>query len=114
MLHRRSRPFLKLVHVSIFETRQTEFAKEIARAPQEGLPVYGNGVVGPPGDTTTLRSWSTADPARTATRRTPARTEPWVRGGTWTHGLHQPEIGLVSMGGEGFTAEFLDVAPGSP
>ena len=31
----------------------------------------------------------------------------WVRGGTWTHNLgDDAQIGLVSMGGSGFTAEF--------
>ncbi len=30
----------------------------------------------------------------------------WVRGGTWTHDLGDASIGLVSMGGAGFTAEF--------
>ncbi|HSL46595.1 MAG TPA: hypothetical protein VK897_24385 [Anaerolineales bacterium] len=33
--------------------------------------------------------------------------ENWVRGGTWTHELGtEAQIGLVSMGGAGFTAEF--------
>jgi arabinan endo-1,5-alpha-L-arabinosidase len=109
VLHRGPDRFLKLVHVSIWETRQTEFAKEIARAP-EGLPVYGNGVVGPPGDTTSLRIVVDRRPGEDRyTAYTRQDRNAWVRGGTWTHGLHQPEIGLVSMGGEGFTAEFLDV-----
>lgn len=31
----------------------------------------------------------------------------WVRGGTWTHTLGRAaRIGLVSMGGSGFTADF--------
>ena len=30
----------------------------------------------------------------------------WVRGGTWTHELAAPRIGLVSMGGAGHTADF--------
>jgi len=31
----------------------------------------------------------------------------WVHGGTWTHQLgDQAKIGLVSMGGSGFTANF--------
>src|SRR5207248_1323877 len=46
--------FIKLAHVSIFETRQTEFAKELFPVP-EGYPRYGNTVVGPPGDWTQLR-----------------------------------------------------------
>jgi arabinan endo-1,5-alpha-L-arabinosidase len=102
--------FVKLVHVSIWETRQTEFAKEVAQAP-DGLPVYGNGVVGPPGDTTSLRV--VVDRRRGADRYTAYTRQDgraWVRGGTWTHDLGaDPEIGLVSMGGEGYTAEFLDV-----
>jgi arabinan endo-1,5-alpha-L-arabinosidase len=109
VLHRGPDRFLKLVHVSIFETRQTEFAKEIARAP-EGLPVYGNGVVGPPGNTTSLRIHVDRRPgADRYTAYTRQDREAWVRGGTWTHRLDRPRIGLVSMGGEGFTAKFLDV-----
>jgi arabinan endo-1,5-alpha-L-arabinosidase len=30
----------------------------------------------------------------------------WTRGGVWTHELDDPSLGLVSMGGSGFTAEF--------
>jgi arabinan endo-1,5-alpha-L-arabinosidase len=34
----------------------------------------------------------------------------WVRGGTWTHDVGAGEkIGLVSMGGTGYVARFLDV-----
>jgi arabinan endo-1,5-alpha-L-arabinosidase len=33
----------------------------------------------------------------------------WVRGGAWTHTLGRAQIGLVSMGGTGFTAEFDEV-----
>ena len=41
-------------HVSIWETRQTEFAKELSPVPA-GYPRYGNTVVGPPGEWTWLR-----------------------------------------------------------
>ncbi|HSL46596.1 MAG TPA: hypothetical protein VK897_24390 [Anaerolineales bacterium] len=40
---------VKLVEVSIFETRQTVFAKELAPVP-DGYSRYGNTVVGPPGE----------------------------------------------------------------
>ena len=30
----------------------------------------------------------------------------WIRGGTWTHSLGDARIGLVSMGGAGFEADF--------
>lgn len=111
VLHRGPDRFIKLVHVSIFETRQTEFAKEVARGPVDGKPAYGNGVVGPPGDTTSLRV--VVDRRRGPDRYTAYTRQDgrdWVRGGTWTHNLgRRAQIGLVSMGGEGFTAEFLDV-----
>jgi arabinan endo-1,5-alpha-L-arabinosidase len=102
--------FVKLVHVSIWETRQTEWAKEVPSAPAE-YPRYGNGVVGPPGEVTRLRI--VVDRRAGADRYTaytgqPGR--PLVRGGTWTHDLGRaPRIGLVSMGVIGFTAQFLDV-----
>ena len=41
--------FIKLTDISIWETRQTEFAKELNPVP-EGWSRYGNTVVGPPGD----------------------------------------------------------------
>ncbi|MGI8435194.1 MAG: family 43 glycosylhydrolase [Nocardioidaceae bacterium] len=107
--------FIKLVHVSIYETRQTEFAKEVARAP-EGYPRYGNTVVGTPGNWTSLRIVKRN--ALTSTGRTVGRytaytkqgSQRWVRGGTWTHHLgDDARIGLVSMGaggGEVFKAKF--------
>ncbi len=109
-LHRGLDKFIKLVHVSIWETRQTEFAKEVPSAPEE-YPLYGNGVVGPPGDLTTLRI--VVDRRQNGERYTAYTRrdgDSWVRGGTWTHRLGDaPKIGLGSMGFEGFTARFLDV-----
>ncbi len=99
--------FIKLAHASIFETRQTEFAKELSPVP-EGFPRYGNTVVGPPSEWTDLR----------VVRRTERGQEyyipytrqdggEWVRGGTYTHALGEDaRLGLVSMGGSGFTATF--------
>jgi arabinan endo-1,5-alpha-L-arabinosidase len=99
--------FIKLTHVSIWETRQTEFAKEEAPVPA-GYPRYGNTVVGPPGDTTYLRivrRMHAGEEQYTAYTSTDGQT--WVRGGTWTHTLGQDaRVGLVAMGGSGFTAEF--------
>jgi len=102
--------YLKLVHVSIWETRQTEWAKEVARV-REGYPRYGNGVVGAPGPTTWLRI--VVDRRRGPDHYTAFTSDDgrqWVRGGTWTHRLSsEARIGLVSMGGAGFTARFLEV-----
>jgi arabinan endo-1,5-alpha-L-arabinosidase len=97
--------YIKLVHVSIWETRQTEFAKEVAGPPAR----YGNTVVGPPGDWTTLRVAKTTVGGEEHYRAYTSDDDgvTWVRGGVWTHTLGtDARIGLVSMGGEGFTAEF--------
>jgi arabinan endo-1,5-alpha-L-arabinosidase len=108
--------FVKLAHVSIWNTRQTEFAKEVFPVP-EGYPRYGNTVVGAPNEWTWLRIVRHAAPrgapggtyggdeAYTAwTSRDGVR---WTRGGTWLHDLGDgARIGLVSMGGSGFEAEF--------
>ncbi|MBA2578193.1 MAG: family 43 glycosylhydrolase [Actinomycetota bacterium] len=99
--------FIKLAHVSIWGTRQTEFAKEESPVP-DGHPRYGNTVVGPPDDWTYLRI---ARRLRSGEEHYTAYTsrdgEHWVRGGTWAHDLGiDASIGLVSMGGAGFRAEF--------
>lgn len=98
--------FIKLVDVSIFNTRQTEFAKELFPVP-ENFPRYGNTVVGPPGEWTRLRV--VKELVRGEERYT-AYTQrdggEWVRGGTWTHALGEADLGLVAFGGEGYTASF--------
>jgi len=99
--------YVKLTHVSIWETRQIEFAKEVP-APAPGFPFYGSGVAAAPGRTTWLRiarvlrgdkqmyvSYSSRDGAK------------FTRGPIWDHDLGAtPKIGLVSLGGAGFTARF--------
>jgi arabinan endo-1,5-alpha-L-arabinosidase len=110
--------FIKLVDVSIWETRQTEFAKEVAAVP-DGYPRYGNTVVGPPGEWTWLRIVARTDDQPDdsvagpygGTERYTAYTShdgvTWTRDGTWAHALGDgARIGLVAMGGSGFTADF--------
>jgi arabinan endo-1,5-alpha-L-arabinosidase len=99
--------FIKLVEVSIWETRQTEFAKEEFPVP-DGYPRYGNTVVGPPGEWVYLRIVKqTRAGEEHYTAYTSLDGVNWVRGGTWTHDLGKDaSIGLVSMGGAGFVAEF--------
>ncbi len=98
--------YVKLAHVSIWETRQTEFAKEVP--PTQALRPYGNTVVGPPGDWTWLRiAKRVIDGVEHYRAYTSNDGTDWVRGGVWTHDLgSNARIGLVSMGGAGFTAEF--------
>ncbi len=110
--------FIKLVNASIWETRQTEFAKEINPV-DPGYSRYGNTVVGPPATWTYLRivvdrlvgvqkREAGGDRERyTAYTSQDGRT--WVRGGSWTHTLRDARIGLVSMGGAGFTSQFAYV-----
>ena len=95
--------YVKLASVSIWDTRQTEFGKEITPQPT-GYPNYGNTVVGPVGDWTYLRIVHIGD---RYTAYTSLDGRHWDRGGTWTHhlGAH-PRIGLVSMGAAGYTSSF--------
>jgi arabinan endo-1,5-alpha-L-arabinosidase len=113
--------FIKLASASIWETRQTEFAKELNPVP-EGWNRYGNTVVGPPGDEWTYlrvvvqhlkgaeRRQAGGDKER-YTAYTSQDGKTWVRGGVWTHSLGHEQIGLVSMGAtdqvtKAITAEF--------
>jgi arabinan endo-1,5-alpha-L-arabinosidase len=91
--------YLKLVHVSIWETRQTEFAKEVASVPA-GYPRYGNTVVSAPGEWTWLRIVRRVEGRQEQyTAYTSRDGSAWSRGGTWTHRLREEvRIGLVSMG----------------
>ncbi len=96
--------YVKLVHVSIFETRQTEFGKHDSTG-------YGNGVVGTPGDETYLRIVKTTGSNGEELYRayTSQDGTHFVRGGVWTHALGSgstAKIGLVSMGGSGYQANF--------
>ncbi|MDQ2751177.1 MAG: family 43 glycosylhydrolase [Actinomycetota bacterium] len=99
--------YVKLASVSIWNTRQTEFGKQVLPQPA-GYPTYGNTVVGPVGDWTYLRivrhRTSRAD---LYTAYTSLDGMNWDHGGTWTHQLgSHPRIGLISMGGAGFTTTF--------
>lgn len=101
--------YVKLTEASIWNTRQTEFAKEISAAP-EGWARYGNTVVGPPGEPWTyLRivvqrlSGSERREAGGDTDRFTAYTSQdgrtWVKGGAWTHDLgDEARIALVAYG----------------
>jgi arabinan endo-1,5-alpha-L-arabinosidase len=100
--------FVKLADVSIYETQQTEFAKEVWTAPPL-FPRYGNTVVGAPGDHTWLRVVRQTSRGRHLfTAYTSQDGRHWVRGGTWEHDVlgRNVRLGLVSMGGAGYTATF--------
>ncbi|GIG28418.1 family 43 glycosylhydrolase [Cellulomonas marina] len=105
--------FARLSHVAIWNTRQTEFGREI---PFAGGTRYGGTIVGPPAETTWLRLTRTADAAGEQEVRASTSTDgiTWVHGGTWTFDAGaEVRIGLVAHGGAGATARFdhLRVAP---
>ncbi|MGY1806936.1 family 43 glycosylhydrolase [Blastococcus sp. SYSU D00669] len=90
--------FARLSHVAIWNTRQTEFGKEM---PYAGRLSYGGTIIGPPADTTWLRLThrTAANGERLLQASTSTDGETWVVGGVWT----LPEgsdlrIGLVSHG----------------
>lgn len=101
--------YVKLTETAIWNTRQTEYAKEISTVP-EGWARYGNTVVGPPGDEWTfLRIVSqrlSGSERREAggdthgyTAYTSRDGQTWVKGGTWTHTLGEDvRIALVAYG----------------
>jgi len=100
--------YIKLVHVSIFETRQIEFAKELKPVPS-GAPRYGNTVLGSPADWTYLRITKRIVAGEEHyTASSSHNGQQWIRGGTWTHALGtNARIGLVAFNnGTGYTANF--------
>jgi arabinan endo-1,5-alpha-L-arabinosidase len=81
----------------------------------QGYPNYGNTVVGPVGDWTYLRivahqSHPAGGNGVSYTAYTSLDGAHWDVGGTWTRDLGpHPRIGLISMGGSGFTSHFAYV-----
>jgi arabinan endo-1,5-alpha-L-arabinosidase len=99
--------FLRFSHVAIWNTRQTEFGKEMPFA--DGTS-YGGMAVGTPAPVTWLRLQHRVDPAngehefRAASSRDGRH---WTWGGVWTLPAGtRPRIGLISHGGAGAVAEF--------
>ncbi|HEX5859321.1 MAG TPA: family 43 glycosylhydrolase [Microbacterium sp.] len=114
--------YVKLTETSIWNTRQTEFAKEISTAPA-GWARYGNTIVGPPGDDWTYlrivverltgaEQQEAGGDTHGYTAYTSRDGQAWVEGGTWTHALgDDAQIALVAYGLQpnpavGVTAEF--------
>lgn len=98
--------YLKLAHVSIWETRQIEWAKELSPVP-DGYPRYGNTVVTAPGEWTWLRIARYPQDGHINYQAYVSRDGVnWNRGGVWTHDLDTPQLGLFAMGGSGFQADF--------
>jgi arabinan endo-1,5-alpha-L-arabinosidase len=95
----------RLTQTAIWNTRQTEFGKDMVYA---GRAVYGSMAVGPTAETMWFRLYHSRAAGehrfQAATSRDGVH---WIRGGVWTlPGGTQPRIGLISMGGSGATARF--------
>ena len=95
--------YLKLVHVSIGATRQTEFAKEWFPVPA-GWPRYGGSNAGTPDDWTWLRVVKRLYGGEELyTAYSSLDGVDWSRGSSWTHALGSAaRLGLVSMSRSGF------------
>ena len=91
--------FTRLSHVAIWNTRQTEFGKEM---PYAGGLSFGGTIVGPPADTTYLRITHRVDPANGEHELrgwTSRDGHTWVKGGVWTLPRRTDlRVGLVSHG----------------
>jgi arabinan endo-1,5-alpha-L-arabinosidase len=91
-----------------FDTRQTEFGKQMGPVPPS-YPTYGNMIVGPAAETTWLRLVKRARPDGTElyTAYTSTDGEHWIRGGTWQHSLGpNAQIGISAENAAGFTIDF--------
>jgi arabinan endo-1,5-alpha-L-arabinosidase len=99
--------FIKHAVSSIWETRQTEFAKRQSPVPPN-YPVYGNSVGGPVGENTYLRIVRQhSETENLYTGYTSLDGVTWDESGTWTTPLGSPtRLGLVSMAGGGFVSTF--------
>jgi hypothetical protein len=100
--------FTRFSTVSIWNTRQTEFGKEM---PYAGRLSYGGTIVGPPAGTTWLRLTHRLDPANGEheLRAWSSRDgSTWVKGGVWTLPADaRLRVGLVAHGSDhGGTAQF--------
>jgi arabinan endo-1,5-alpha-L-arabinosidase len=101
VIYKNDNAFLKLVHFSLWDTRQIEWAKEVeASSVPANYPTYGNTVAGPPGETTYLRIAGrvVGVTEQQFTAYTSLDGTTWRLAGTWTHELGTDvRIGLVSM-----------------
>ncbi|HYP19167.1 MAG TPA: family 43 glycosylhydrolase, partial [Chloroflexia bacterium] len=112
--------FLKLVHFSLWETRQTEWAKEVGASDPDRARnhTYGNTVISSPGQpglittTTWLRIVKRIDSVtgqQYYTGYVSSNGFNWDRGATWTHNLTNVKIGLVAMGRGGDASDPNDI-----
>jgi arabinan endo-1,5-alpha-L-arabinosidase len=107
VIYRDDGNYVKLAVSSLEDSRQSEFGKHVDPVPA-GSPSYGNTVVGPVGATTYLRvAHRIGLGVDEYTAYTSLDGEHWDTGGTWDLPFGSAmRIGLVSMGGSGYTSTF--------
>ena len=99
---------IKLDVFADFDTRQTEFARQLSPVPAN-YPTYGNAFIGNPAQTTWLRiaRRSAGDGGERYTAYTSADGYNWTRGTTWLHQLGTgAQIGLAAQNAAGTTVTF--------
>jgi arabinan endo-1,5-alpha-L-arabinosidase len=108
VVYRDDDSYLKIVQAAQGSTRLTSLAKEVPPGGADD-PVYGTSFAGAPDGTTWLRIVRrTVDGTPTFRAYTSTDGTHWQRGPAWSGaGLGSPvRLGLVAMGGSGFTARF--------
>ena len=99
---------IKLDVFPAFDTRQTEFGKQMGPVPPN-YPIYGNMIIGPAAETTWLRVVKRSGPGGTElyTAYSSNDGEHWTHGGTWEHTLGiNAQIGLSAENAAGFVMNF--------
>ncbi len=99
---------IKLDVTPIFDTRQTEFGKQVGPVPQN-YPTYKHQVVGQAAPTTWLRivKHGNGDAGETYTAYSSTDGLYWVKGGTWRHALgSSAQIGISAENAPGQTMDF--------
>ena len=99
---------IKLDAFPDYDTRQTEFGKQINPVPAN-YPTYDHQAVGVPGASTWLRiiRRGNGDKGELYTAYTSNDGETWTKGGTWQHQLgSSAQIGIAAQNTTGFTMDF--------
>jgi arabinan endo-1,5-alpha-L-arabinosidase len=99
---------IKLDVSAQFDTRQTEFGKQIGPVPPH-YPTYDHQVVGQAGKTTWLRivKHGNGNAGELYTAYSSMDGVHWAKGGTWQHALGSgAQIGISAENAAGFTVDF--------
>ena len=99
---------IKLDAFPDFDTRQTEFGKQISPVPAN-YPTYDHQSAGPAGATTWLRivRRGNGDQGELYTAYSSTDGETWTKGGTWQHALgSSAQIGISAQNAAGATIDF--------